>query len=88
MVCLLVEKVALGIYEILSANNIGMLESRYHIAVLETAIEYGYGHTFALVSDIVKALSEQHCYLFVAVAIRLCLNTVPGVEGGMRLGLN
>ena len=87
MICLLVEKVTLRIYEIFGTDDVGMLEGGNHIAVLETAVKYGNGHALALVADIMKALSEQHRNLFVAVAIRFCLDTVPGVEGVMGLGL-
>lgn len=87
MIRLLIEEFALRIHEIFGADDVGMLDSRNHVAVLEAAVEYGNGHPPAFMSDIVKALSEQHLYLLLAVAVGLSLHTVPRVEGVVSLSL-
>ena len=58
-----------------------MLQGWDGVSILESAVEYGNGHTLALHTDIVEPLSEQHLYLFLTASVELPLQTIPGVEG-------
>ena len=87
MVGLLIEIGAVGIYKILGASDVGMLEGWNLVDIHESTIENGDGDSLAAIADIVEALTVQHLNLLVAMTIDVALKTVPRVEMGVGLGL-
>ena len=88
MIGLLIEMQAVGIDKVLDSHDVGMLEGRDGIAVLETTVEHGNGHALSTKVDVVQSLPHEHLYLFQAVAITAGLHTVPRVEVCVDSGLD
>ena len=88
MVGFLIEMQAVGIDKVLDSHNVGMLEGRDGIAVLETAIEHGNGHALTTKVDVMQSLPHQHLNLFQAVAITAGHHAVPRVEVFVDSGLD
>ena len=87
MIGLLIEELAVGIYKVLGASDVGMLEGWNLVDIHESTIENGDGDALAAIADIVEALTVQHLNLLVAMTIDVALKTVPRVEMGVGLGL-
>ena len=87
MIGLLIEIGAVGIYKVLGALDIGMLEGWNLVGIHESSIENGDCDALSAIADVMQAMAVEHLYLLVSVTIYIALKTIPRVEIVVGLGL-
>ena len=87
MIGLLIEELAVGIYKVLGALDVGMLEGWNLVDIHESSIENGDGDAFSAIAYVMQAMTVEHLYLLVSVTIYIALKTIPRVEIVVGLGL-